>query len=189
MGQVLMAEPPIAPETVVRVARGQMDEIAAVYDACHQDLYAYTASLTRDLAGAEDVVQEAFARLVRESTAGRSPDDSRAWLYKVCTNLAFSRSRRRAIADRWQQLIGRVSQSETSEAAEVTVLRRERHDALTHALDTLPKDHRAALLLASEGFSGREISTMLDKSEGATRNILWRSRLILKDRLEDGDVA
>src|SRR6476661_4743854 len=104
MGQVLMREPPIAPETVDRVVRGHMNDIAAVYDACHQDLYGYTASLTRDLSAAADVVQEAFARLVRESTAGRPPDDSRAWLYKVCTNLAFSRSRRRAIADRWEQL-------------------------------------------------------------------------------------
>ena len=189
MGQVLMKEPLSATEEPVRVVAGRMDEIAAVYDACHKDLFGYSVSLTRDLSAAEDVVHEAFARLVRETAAGRRPDNPRAWLYTVSTNLAFSRSRRRAIVDRWQQFVGRPAHAETEEPAEETVLRRERHAQLIRALDTLPKDHRAALLLAAEGFSGREISTILDKSEGATRNILWRSRLILKDRLQDGDVA
>lgn len=68
----------------------------------------------------------------------------------------------------------------------MTVLRSERHAALTRALGTLPKAHRAALLLAADGFNGREIATILAKSEGATRNILWRARLSLKDQLEPG---
>ena len=65
----------------------------------------------------------------------------------------------------------------------------ERHADLTAALERLPKDHRAALLLAAQGFTGREIATILHKSEGATRNILWRARLLLKDFLQDGDLA
>ncbi len=167
-----------------------MDDIADVYDACHLGLFSYAASLTHDLSAAEDVVHEAFARLVREHVAGRAPDDPRAWLYRVCTNLAFSRSRRRAIVDRWQRLVaGRAVEEETDEGAEETVLRMERHADLTAALERLPKDHRAALLLAAQGFTGREIATILHKSEGATRNILWRARLLLKDFLQDGDLA
>jgi RNA polymerase sigma-70 factor (ECF subfamily) len=189
MGQVLMKEPMTTPATLIRVIPGRMDGIAAVYDACHQDLFGYAASLTRDLSSAEDIVHEAFARLVRETASGRPPDSARAWLYTVCTNLAFSGSRRRAIVDRWQRLVGRVAAGETGEAAEDIVLRHERQAELTRALDALPRDARAALLLAADGFSGREISTILDKSEGATRNILWRSRLILKDQLQDGDTA
>ncbi len=40
---------------------------------------------------AEDVVQEAFIRLLRESPTPRSP---KAWLYRVVRNLAIDHSRR-----------------------------------------------------------------------------------------------
>lgn len=173
-------------ETVERVIPGRMDAVAAVYDDCHRDLFGYAASLTRDTTAAEDLVHEAFARLVRETSAGRSPDDPHAWLYTVCTNLAISRSRRRAIVERWRHLVGRVAPTDADEAAEETVVRRERHVELARALATLPTEHRAALLLAADGFSGREIASIIGRSEGATRNILWRARLALKKQLEGG---
>lgn len=166
-----------------RVA-GRMDAVASVYDEVHPELYGYAVSLVRDPAAAEDLVHEAFARLVREAANGDWPDQPRAWLFRVCTNLAVSRSRRRAIVERWRALVARTSAGDDVEAAETTVIRRERHDELGRALATLPTEHRAALLLAAEGFSGREVAGILGRSEGATRNLLWRARLSLKDQLE-----
>jgi RNA polymerase sigma-70 factor (ECF subfamily) len=173
-----------------RVA-GRMDAVAAAYDAHHAELYGYAASLVRDSAAAEDVMHEAFARLVRDSARGHWPDEPRAWLYRVCTNLAINRSRRRAAAERWHHLVGRVgaSDDDEGEAAEETVIRRERHVELERALRTLPAEYRAALLLAAEGFSGREIAATLGRSEGAARNLLWRARLALKDQLEPDEPA
>jgi RNA polymerase sigma-70 factor (ECF subfamily) len=162
--------------------RGQ--DVARVYDDCHVDLFGYVASLIRDVDAAEDIVHEGFARLVQEGVSGRRVAEPRGWLYRVCTNLAFSRSRRRAVAERWNARFGRLASTETHEPAEAAVLRRERDTELHQALRTLPRDHQAALLLAAEGFNGREIAKILGRSEGATRNILWRSRLDLKDRLE-----
>ncbi len=171
------------PEVLAPAIPRRMEDISAVYDACHRDLFGFVASMTRDAAAAEDLVHEAFARLLRETAAGRAPDNARAWLYTVCTNLARSRARRRVIADRWQQVFGRRSIAETDEAAEDAVLRRERTSELGLALGALPAEHRAALLLAADGFNGREIAEILGRSEGATRNIMWRSRLALKERI------
>jgi RNA polymerase sigma-70 factor (ECF subfamily) len=187
IGQISSGEVVAALEKFVQVIPGRMDGIAAVYDECLPELFGYAASLTGDRTAAEDVVQEAFARLVTQTAGGRGPENARAWLYTVTTNLAFSRARRRAVADRWNQLFGRVARDETGEAADVAVLRSERNAELGTALRTLPKDHRAALLLAADGFTGREIAGILARSEGATRNILWRARLALRDRLEAGD--
>jgi len=170
----------MSAEPVVRVF-GRTDDLASLYDAYSRDVFGYVASLTRDRDAAEDIVQEAFARLARERSAGRRIDEPRAWLYRVCTNLSFSRARRRSIADRWNVIVGRSS--DVQEAAEDTVLRREQTAELHRALATLPADHRAALLLAAEGFSGQEIAAIVGRSEGATRNMLWRSRVALKDVL------
>lgn len=173
-------------ETVARVV-GRMDDVAAIYDAHHTELYGYAASLVRNASAAEDLVHEAFARLVRQRAQNRMPDDPRAWLFRVCTNLALSGSRRRAIVDRWQHLVGRlVAMDNQEEAAEATVVRRERHAELMRALDGMPSDHRAALLLAAEGFTGREIAHILQRSEGSTRTTLWRARLALRDLVDRG---
>jgi len=162
----------------------QRDSLAHLYEECHVDLFGYVASLTRDVDAAQDVVHEAFARLVRETANGRLVAEPRAWLYRVCTNLSFSRARRHAAAERWQARFGRPAPTDVHEPAEDAVLRRERDLQLHQALRALPRDHQAALLLAAEGFSGREIATILGRSEGATRNMLWRSRLTLRDGLE-----
>lgn len=171
---------------LVSVRQLGMGAVADAYDAHHESLYAYVATLTRDRGAAEEMVQDAYARLVAVSREGRPPDEPRAWLYAVCTNLAVTRSRRRAIAGRWRHLLAPRDDELTDEAAEDSVLRRERNKEMRVALATLPGEHRAALLLAADGFSGREIAAILGRSEGATRNILWRSRLALRDRLGRG---
>src|SRR5262245_3578216 len=176
-------------EKIVSFGSGRMHDVATVYESCFDDLYGYALSLTRSPASAEDVVHEAFARLVAAGGGEQQPENPRAWLYTVATNLAFSHSRRRAIVERWQQLVGRAMRDETGEAAEDTVLRSERNAELSAALGSLPKDHRAALLLAADGFSGKEIASILRRSEGATRKILWRARVALRDRLEAGGAA
>ena len=47
----------------------------------------------RDLAAAEDIVQEAFAEAARKWNA-QMPDNPEAWLYRVCRNIALNRLRR-----------------------------------------------------------------------------------------------
>jgi RNA polymerase sigma-70 factor (ECF subfamily) len=163
------------------------EDISAVYDACHQELFGFAAAMTREVGAAEDIVHEAFARLVREAAGGRTPENPRAWLYTVCANLGRSRARRRAIVTRWQQLTGSPRTHDTAEAAEATVIRREAASALSRALDSLPADQRTALLLSADGFNGREIAGIVGRTEGATRNLLWRARLNLKDQLDSGE--
>jgi RNA polymerase sigma-70 factor, ECF subfamily len=170
-------------ETLVRVG-DRMDDVAAAYAHHHADLFGYAASLARSPSAAEDLVHEAFARLVTERARGRWPDDPRAWLFRVCTNLAVSGARRRVIVERWQQLVGRpAARAEQAEAADTIALRRERNSEIGRALGRLPAEHRAALLLAAEGFRGRELAAILGRSEGATRNILWRARLGLREAM------
>ena len=66
------------------------------------ELFAFVLHATRDHALAEDVVQEAFVRLVDEAASGSMPLRPRAWLYRVAANLLTSRGRRVQVAERWQ---------------------------------------------------------------------------------------
>lgn len=64
-----------ALEKLAPVIPGRMSDIGVIYDACLADLFGYATSLTRDRTAAEDVVQEAFVRLVAEDAAGRRPEN------------------------------------------------------------------------------------------------------------------
>jgi RNA polymerase sigma-70 factor (ECF subfamily) len=161
-------------------------DVASAYESYRLDLRGYAASVTRDPVAAEDLVQESFVRLLGERQQGRSPTNVRAWLFTVCTNIVRSRARHRSIADRVGRLLARDLHEEVDEAAEHTVVRRERESELLAAIQALPTEHRLALLLTAHGFSGPEVARILGRSEGATRNILWRSRLTVRDRLANG---
>ncbi len=149
------------------------------YDAYRDRLYASVLRSTRDDELAADIVQEAFLELVRASRRGDLPDNELAWLHRVASNRVIDWSRRRA---RWA---GHVPPSEdTEEAPEAAVLRREANRELHAALDTLPVDHRRALMLEGEGYQPAEIAQMIGRTGQATRTLLCRARRRLRVSLE-----
>jgi RNA polymerase sigma-70 factor (ECF subfamily) len=174
------------PKVLVRVNTGRVDAVAEAYDLHQRDLHAFAFAIARDHEEADDLVQETFMRYVREVSGGRPPERTRAWLFTVCTNLARSRGRRRSVAQRWLQILGRTA-DEPGENAEATILRRESHEELHRALGSLPAEQRVVLVLAAQGFAGEEIAGMIGRSHGATRNLLWRARTSLRVRLGGRD--
>ncbi|HXI44779.1 MAG TPA: RNA polymerase sigma factor, partial [Candidatus Acidoferrales bacterium] len=118
-------------------------------------LTSFAFGMTRDRDVADDLVQESFLRLVKELAADRTPDNIPAWLFRVCANLATSRGRRATVA---QRFLSSVRSLPDEAPADVPTLRKETNAVLLAGLATVPPDARAALLMASQGFSGREIA-------------------------------
>ena len=87
--------------------RGQAAVVTAAFEQYHAELYSYLRRSTRDEGAAEDLMQESFLRLFKEVEAGRTPDNMRAWLYRVGSNLAISRGRRATTVLDWMSRYGR----------------------------------------------------------------------------------
>jgi RNA polymerase sigma factor (sigma-70 family) len=166
------SEPPVRPVERATPASASADFVMQAFEEHRLQLSSFAYGLARDRDVAEDLVQESFLRLVRELNAGRTPDNVKAWLFRVCSNLAVSRGRRISVAQRFL----RVARSHDEPAADVEILRREANASLVAALGTLPTDARAALLMAAQGFSGREIAEAIGRSETATRTMMFRAR-------------
>jgi RNA polymerase sigma factor (sigma-70 family) len=149
-------------------------------------LDAYLTSLTRDPSAAEDIAQEAFLRLTREASAGRTPDNIGGWLHRVATNLAMSRARHNQVVDRYAPALydRRVGGSPEDE-----VLRRERDALIQDALASLSETDRAAVVMAAEGYRGPEIARALARTQAATRTLLCRARTRLRGSLALSDVT
>jgi len=160
-------------------------ELSGLYLHYRGEILAFLIPMTRDPDAAEDVLQEAFIRLIREARAGRMPDNVRAWLYRVAANLAISRGRRVAT---WLRIVPRLLDRDEPPRPEAEILHREQDAELHAALGRLRPDGRAALLLAAQGFDGREIATLIGRSETATRTLLYRSRIELRRLAEAAEV-
>jgi RNA polymerase sigma-70 factor (ECF subfamily) len=154
--------------------------VAAAYDEFAQRIRGFVITATRDGDTADDIVQEAFLKLVVELQAGRRPDNIGGWLYRVAANLIISRGRRRAVASRIRSLFTPSNQQPTPEDVALT---RERDRTLALALSRLPPDARVAVLLAARGMGAPEIGLVIHRSAAATRTYLCRSRVRLRDEL------
>jgi RNA polymerase sigma factor (sigma-70 family) len=173
----------------VTVRAGAVDRdaealVLAAYEAHARDLNAFARSLVREREAAEDVVAEAYLRLVREVQAGRTPDEVRGWLYRVVANLVLSRGRRISVARRF---LGQLVDRRTAESPESRHLRLDMEPALREAVLSLPADARVALVMAARGATGAEIAAAIGRSEAATRTLLTRTRQRVRARLESGD--
>ena len=179
-------------EAVVAAAEFDRGEPAALitlaYERYVPELTAYVAQRFGTRLTPEDVVHEAFARLVREAAAGRLPDQTRPWLYRVAHNIAVSDLRRPSASATSIDEPG-VPEPVAS-SAECEYEGRVVDLDLQRAFRSLPLDRRTVLLMAADGYSGREIARAVGRSELATRTLLCRSRRAVRELLDGtGDDA
>jgi RNA polymerase sigma-70 factor (ECF subfamily) len=151
--------------------------VAAAWDAHAAMVRARVLRLVREPAVADDVVQDAFERLLAEASAGRAPANVRAWISRVATNLVVSAARRRSVAARRSSdLLNRA----VVPSPEDVLLARESASVLDERLGGMPEHVRTAFVLAAHGFTGAEIARRIGRSELATRSLLSRQRRRLR---------
>jgi RNA polymerase sigma factor (sigma-70 family) len=155
--------------------------VTAIYDRYQREIFSFALRASRDRQTAEDVVHEAFVRLIVEVDADRAPRNLRAWLYRVVANLLISQGRHETVANR--ELGTLVDRGEAA-GPESVYLDRERDAHLDLVLGELGSDARTALLMAADGFNGMEIAEAIGRSGSATRTLMCRSRVHLRRRLD-----
>src|SRR4051794_15919774 len=144
------------------------DAIEAAYGATYRRLVSRATRALRDRDSAEDVVAEAFLRLVVASRSGTMPDNTAAWLHRVVGNLVIDHARRQR-AVRWEpELVVDGPERAIEKADDARELRA--------ALVLLPGDAQRALVMSGVGFRPQEIATHLGRSGNATRALLSRAR-------------
>jgi len=134
--------------------------------------------LTGDRSVAEDLVQEAFARLVGRLRHLRDPGAFSAYLRRTIVNLSTSHFRRRRVERAYLTRSAMVPEAETNPNEEL--------DATMHeALLRLPERQRAAIVLRFyEDLSDVQTAEVLRCSPGTVRSLLSRGMRTLRSELE-----
>ncbi len=128
---------------------------------------------------ADDVVQDALVKAHR-SLSRDQPDEVAAWLYRIVRNTALNDIRDNS-KHRHDEL-GHATGS--AEQPHEVLLRRERLATVVAAVAELPASQRTAIVGRElGGFTHDEIAAQLDLSTGATKQLIYRARLTLREAL------
>jgi len=156
-----------------------MPEFDEVYRAYGPSVRAYLARLTGDAWVADELLQETFFRYVRAGDDLAARNGSLGpWLYKVATNLARDRARRKK-----PERLDREPPAAGADALAATAA----HDldrCVRREVERLPVDLREAFLLrAHEALTYPQLAAALDVSERTAKERFRRAREILAHRL------
>jgi RNA polymerase sigma-70 factor (ECF subfamily) len=134
-----------------------------------------------DWAEAEDVAQEAMMRLWRIAREWRQGEAKvTTWLYRVVTNLATDRLRKRKGKRSGIGLDEAPEVADETPGVETQMMDQDRAEALQQALDQLPERQRQAVILRHiEGLSNPEIALVLDIGVEAVESLTARGKRAL----------
>ncbi|WP_460799630.1 RNA polymerase sigma factor [Nocardioides pacificus] len=158
----------------------ETDEVAALYARACPALVGLLTAIGGSRADAEEVAQDAFARVLEHWRKVREYDDPEAWLRTVAVRLLVSRLRRRQVAARGLGLLARRAVTAPPAVSPGTDLE------LTAALMALPVAQRAAVVLHHlHDLPVDEVAELLHVPTGTVKSRLSRARAALAPLLAD----
>jgi RNA polymerase sigma-70 factor (ECF subfamily) len=154
----------------------------AFYERTARPLWAYLARATGEPQTADDLLQDAYYRLLRSHVSFDDDAHRRNYLFRIATNLVRDRHRRPS-----PEVALPDDDSERPLACEDTAparfaLRRE----VTRALETLrPRDRDLLWLAYTQGLSHAEMAQTLGVKTGSVKLLLFRARTRLRSLLKE----
>ena len=145
-----------------------------------------------DAAEAEDVAQEAFIKAYRALASFRGDSAFYTWLYRIAINTAKNAlvSNRRRPVDfdldlQDPEQYDRHARLKEGDTPEGVLLTEEIRSVVEKAMEQLPEDLRAAIVLRElEGLSYEEIAEAMDCPVGTVRSRIFRAREAIDKKLK-----
>jgi RNA polymerase sigma-70 factor, ECF subfamily len=173
---------------IQRAQRGDEQAFAMLYQLHKKRVYAVCLQMTRDVADAEDLTQEAFMQVFRNVNSFRGDSAFSTWLYRIAVNTVLMKLRRRKSpplvyldepvsteSPSLKRDVGKVDPS-LSGAIDRIALRR--------AVEELPAGCRQIFDLHEvEGYQHHEIAQLLCCSIGNSKSQLHKAKLKMRDVL------
>ncbi len=166
-----------------------------VHDTLRPRVLRFLARMAGE-AEAEDLAQEVFEKVSRSLEDFRGDAELSTWVYRIATNTALDRLRRRgkpadsidpSVVDSAASAAGdrNVWTDEIRQTLEGRVIRDEMNACIREVVNGLPENYRTVIILGDlEGFQDREIAEILGLSLRNAKIRLHRARVQLRKALE-----
>jgi RNA polymerase sigma-70 factor (ECF subfamily) len=157
------------------VARLDERTFAECYQHHSRALWSYLYRVTGKASDADDLVQDAFCRLLQAEVGDLGPEELRRYVFRIASNL---------LADRWRRAKQEASWLDRFRGTTDAHVDPEYDDSISREFAVLKPRERALLWLAYvEGQSHEDIAAALGLSRGSIKVLLSRARSRLRDLL------
>lgn len=174
-------------QLMLRLQQGDESALRALLERNGRRVLNHAYRYLRDAARAEDVVQETFLRIYKARDRYQPTAPFQAYMLRIATNLCLSHLRKKqALSLDQPREDGGQADVQDEGAAEpgAGLDQRELHRRVREAVDQLPDRQRMAILLNKfEGLDYQAVADQLGLSVSATKSLLHRARMALKDVL------
>jgi RNA polymerase sigma factor (sigma-70 family) len=159
-------------ERLVALARAGVEPaFEAIYDRHHRAILSFSRHMLGSHQDGEDAVQQTFLSAHAALLADERPMQLRAWLYAIARNRCLSILRARR-----EQPTGETIEVATTGLSEQVQQRQDLRDLLAD-LTTLPKEQRAALVLAEvDALSHEDIAGVLGVPRKKVKALVFQAR-------------
>src|ERR1700730_5479504 len=173
---------------VERAQRGDEQAFATLFQLHKKRVYSVCLLMTKDVAEAEDLTQEAFLQVFRSVSSFRGDAAFSTWLYRVAVNTVLMKLRRRKsppvlsldepVSSESPSLKREVGKQDPSLSGAIDRI------ALRRALEDLPGGCRQIFDLHEvEGYQHHEIAELLQCSIGNSKSQLHKAKMKMRDLL------
>jgi RNA polymerase sigma-70 factor (ECF subfamily) len=175
---------------IERCRAGDVAAFEPLVTKYRQRVWRLVFQVLRDREEAWDCAQDAFVRAFQSLGSFRGQSAFYTWLFRIAMNVATDRLRSRGAqarafgtqpipAEEWER-----TAPDPEARPDQAALDSERRQRISQALDTLPPNARAIIMLSDvEGLSYREIATVLNCPIGTVMSRLHNARKRLREAL------
>jgi RNA polymerase sigma-70 factor (ECF subfamily) len=172
---------------VQRAQNGDEEAFATLFQLHKKRVYSVCLLMTKDVAEAEDLTQEAFLQVFRSVGSFRCDSAFSTWLYRIAVNTVLMKLRRRkAQPISLDEPVSSESPSLRRDIGKADLRLSGAIDriALRRAMQELPEGCRKIFALHEvEGYQHHEIAKMLDCSVGNSKSQLHKAKMKMRDLL------
>lgn len=176
-------------ELVRQAKAGDGDAIATLILAHQGGLYAYIFKLSGHTETAEDIVQEAFVRVLKNLDRFDTRFRFSTWLYTIAKRLYVNANQRMKPSYDTDLLVDQRSrQLSPGQETVQHETRQHQHDAIDFALEGLPDVQQKIIVLYHEkGWAVPRISRYLNMPQGTIKSHLHRARKRMKSLIQSDE--
>ncbi|MCW3790531.1 sigma-70 family RNA polymerase sigma factor [Paenibacillus sp. LS1] len=159
-----------------------------VYYEYYNMVHGLIVYIIKERAAAEDIIQEAFIKIIKNKPLFEDEVKLKAWLKVVTRNTAINYLRKnknnRNQVDTDSVFIDMETMNQTAASVESMVETQMMEESIEYYLRQLKPEYRVLVELRwKEGLSYREMAELLDTSEDIVKQRLFRARGSIKKKL------
>lgn len=165
-------------QLIIRCKKNDTKAQSELYKLYSSTLFSICLKYSRNYAEAQDNLQDAFITIFGKINQYKNKGSFEGWLKRITVNIALQRYRK----DNMFQIVNEDHLEDT----DVTINEEDEENIplqfLLECIQKLPNRYRLVFnLYVLDGYSHKEISKLLDISDGTSKSNLARARALLKD--------